>query len=186
MHKDQRVPKVVVFGSPGVGRSSLIQQFVQGSVIDDFDPTIEDRYRRRCCLERFQGFVEVLDTSDECCSALRDLYLQTADGFICVYSITSAVSFHELPAIFRSIERVKGGEPCPIIIVGNKCDLEDEREVETVAAQRIAKEKNCPFFETSATARINVEDAFFQIIQDILDAEGRPTRAQNKHACTIS
>jgi GTPase KRas protein len=62
---------------------------------------------------------------------------------------------------------VKDEETYPIVIVGNKCDLEKDREVSTVEGRELAKSFNAPFAETSAKLRINVEDAFFQLVREI-------------------
>jgi GTPase SAR1 family protein len=64
-------------------------------------------------------------------SAMREQYMRTGEGFLCVYSITSRNSFEEISTFHQQILRVKDKDYFPIIIVANKCDLENERQVST-------------------------------------------------------
>ena len=54
-----------------------------------------------------------------------------------------------------------------MVLVGNKCDLEEERQVTAVEGQDLAKSFGCPIYETSAKARINVEEAFYELVREI-------------------
>ena len=72
----------------------------------------------------------MLDTAgQEEYSAMREQYMRTGEGFLLVYSITSRQSFEEILTFQQQILRVKDKDYFPIIIVGNKCDLDAEREV---------------------------------------------------------
>lgn len=62
---------------------------------------------------------------------MREQYMQTGEGFILVYSITNRSTFNEIAAIYKKILRVKDAASFPTVIVGNKCDLENERQVST-------------------------------------------------------
>jgi small GTP-binding protein len=74
----------------------------------------------------------VLDTAgQEEYSAMREQYMRTGEGFLLVYSITSQQSFEEIKTFQQQILRVKDKDYFPMIVVGNKCDLDGEREVST-------------------------------------------------------
>ena len=76
------------------------------------------------------ALLDVLDTAgQEEYSAMREQYMRTGEGFLLVYSITSRQSFEEILTFQQQILRVKDKDYFPIIIVGNKCDLDSEREV---------------------------------------------------------
>lgn len=78
------------------------------------------------------ALLDVLDTAgQEEYSAMREQYMRSGEGFLLVYSITSRQSFEEIRTFQQSILRVKDKDYFPIIVVGNKCDLESEREVST-------------------------------------------------------
>ncbi len=72
----------------------------------------------------------MLDTAgQEEYSAMREQYMRTGEGFLLVYSITSRQSFEEIMTFHQQILRVKDKDYFPIMLVGNKCDLESERQV---------------------------------------------------------
>lgn len=76
------------------------------------------------------ALLDVLDTAgQEEYSAMREQYMRTGEGFLLVYSITSRQSFDEILVFQQQILRVKDKDYFPIIVVGNKCDLEGERQV---------------------------------------------------------
>lgn len=78
------------------------------------------------------ALLDVLDTAgQEEYSAMREQYMRTGEGFLLVYSITSRQSFEEIMTFQQQILRVKDKDYFPIIVVGNKCDLESERQVST-------------------------------------------------------
>lgn len=60
---------------------------------------------------------------------MREQYMRTGEGFLLVYSITSRQSFEEITTFQQQILRVKDKDYFPMVVVGNKCDLENEREV---------------------------------------------------------
>jgi GTPase KRas protein len=98
---------------------------------------------------------------------MRDQYIRTGQGFLCVYSITSRSSFEAINHFRNQILRVKDEDSYPLVILGNKCDLEKDREVATSEGKELAKSFEAPFVEASAKARINVEEAFFQLVREI-------------------
>lgn len=133
------------------------------------------------------ALLDVLDTAgQEEYSAMREQYMRTGEGFLLVYSITSRQSFEEIMTFQQQILRVKDKDYFPIIVVGNKCDLEGERQVSkqgtsigsmllsrrtglTRAAEgeSLARSFGCAFIETSAKSRINVDNAFYDIVREI-------------------
>eukprot|EP01127_Copromyxa_protea_P009754 TRINITY_DN2319_c0_g4_i1.p1 TRINITY_DN2319_c0_g4~~TRINITY_DN2319_c0_g4_i1.p1 ORF type:complete len:173 (+),score=41.31 TRINITY_DN2319_c0_g4_i1:76-594(+) len=100
-------------------------------------------------------------------SAMRDQYMRTGQGFILTYAITSRQSYDEMNVFRDQIHRVKDADHVPIVLAGNKCDLEDERQVTKQEASDLAKQWLVPMYETSALARINVEEVFFDLVREI-------------------
>ena len=89
-----------------------------------------DSYRKQCMIDEEVALLDVLDTAgQEEYSAMREQYMRTGEGFLLVYSITSRQSFEEIVTFQQQILRVKDRDYFPIIVVGNKCDLESERQV---------------------------------------------------------
>ena len=93
-------------------------------------PNQLDSYRKQCVIDEEVALLDVLDTAgQEEYSAMREQYMRTGEGFLLVYSITSRQSFEEIMTFQQQILRVKDKDYFPIIVVGNKCDLEGERQV---------------------------------------------------------
>lgn len=160
--------KLVVVGGGGVGKSCLTIQLIQSHFVDEYDPTIEDSYRKQCMIDDEVALLDVLDTAgQEEYSAMREQYMRTGEGFLLVYSITSRQSFEEITTFQQQILRVKDKDYFPMVVVGNKCDLESEREVTRQEGEALAKNFGCKFIETSAKSRINVDKAFYDIVREI-------------------
>ena len=153
--------KLVVVGGGGVGKSCLTIQLIQAHFVDEYDPTIEgvyildititllnrrpDSYRKQCVIDDEVALLDVLDTAgQEEYSAMREQYMRTGEGFLLVYSITDRKSFEEIQVFQQQILRVKDKDYFPIIIVGNKCDLDGERQVSTAGTWlRLIRDINC-------------------------------------------
>lgn len=165
--------KLVVVGGGGVGKSALTIQLIHSHFVDEYDPTIEDSYRKQVVIDNEVQVLDILDTAgQEEYSAMREQYMRTGEGFLLVYSITSETSFEELMTYYQQIQRVKDSDYVPIMIVGNKSDLEDERQVSYEDGMNLAKQLNSPFMETSAKQAINVEDAFYTLARIVRDNGG--------------
>ncbi|GAA5936676.1 hypothetical protein JCM3775_000165 [Rhodotorula graminis] len=178
--------KLVVVGGGGVGKSALTIQFIQSHFVDEYDPTIRhgsDSYRKQCMIDEEVALLDVLDTAgQEEYSAMREQYMRTGEGFLLVYSITSRNSFDEIGTFHQQILRVKDKDYFPVIVVANKADLEYERQVGTHEGRDLAKHFGCRFIETSAKQRLNVDEAFFNLVREIRQynkeqAAGRPGAA---------
>jgi len=160
--------KLVVVGDGGVGKSALTIQFIQSHFIPEYDPTIEDSYRKQCVIDEEVALLDVLDTAgQEEYRAMRETYLRTGEGFLMVFSITSRASFDEVRAYHQHILRVKDKDTFPVVVVGNKCDLEYERQVSMSEGRDVARQFQCRYIETSAKQRINVDEAFYALVREI-------------------
>jgi len=179
--------KIVVLGSGGVGKSALTVQFVQGIFVEKYDPTIEDSYRKQVEVDGQQCMLEILDTAGtEQFTAMRDLYMKNGQGFVLVYSITAQSTFNDLQDLREQILRVKDTEDVPMVLVGNKCDLEDERVVGKDQGVNLARQFSCAFMETSAKAKINVNDIFYDLVRQInkKSPEKKP-KQKKKSLCVL-
>lgn len=111
------------------------------------------------------ALLDILDTAgQEEYSCMRDQYYRTGQGFLVVFALNSRSSFDEAALVYEQLLRARdvdrGGLP-GVVLVGNKCDLDDAREVTASEARRLADSWNAPYVETSAKTRRNVEEAFF-------------------------
>ncbi|KAL6479485.1 ras-related protein Rap-2b [Colossoma macropomum] len=177
--------KVVVLGSGGVGKSALTVQFVTGSFIEKYDPTIEDFYRKEIEVDSSPSVLEILDTAGtEQFASMRDLYIKNGQGFILVYSLVNQQSFQDIKPMRDQIVRVKRYERVPMVLVGNKVDLDGEREVAAGEGKALADEWNCPFMETSAKNKSSVDELFAEIVRQ-MNYAAAPGGDEQCCACAI-
>ncbi|NWQ81300.1 RASH GTPase, partial [Alopecoenas beccarii] len=159
--------KLVVVGAGGVGKSALTIQLIQNHFVDEYDPTIEDSYRKQVVIDGETCLLDILDTAgQEEYSAMRDQYMRTGEGFLCVFAINNTKSFEDIHQYRSQIKRVKDSDDVPMVLVGNKCDL-PARTVETRQAQDLSRSYGIPYIETSAKTRQGVEDAFYTLVREI-------------------
>ncbi|KZT29643.1 24 kDa ras-like protein [Neolentinus lepideus HHB14362 ss-1] len=160
--------KVCLLGDGGVGKSSLTVRFIQNHFLEDYDPTIEDWYRKQCVVDDEIALLDILDTAgQEDYIAMRGQYMRSSEGFLLVYSITSRQSFEQIIPLYQELLRVKGVVSCPVILVGNKCDLDHGRQVTAREARSCAERMGCMFIETSAKTHVRVDDAFYELVREI-------------------
>ncbi|KDE08743.1 protein Ras-2 [Microbotryum lychnidis-dioicae p1A1 Lamole] len=164
--------KIVVLGDGGVGKTALtiqlcLNHFIEVSMLT-YDPTIEDSYRKHAIIDDQPYLLEILDTAgQEEYTALRDQWIREGEGFVLVYSITARATFERIERFRHQITRVKDSETIPVVLVGNKADRANEREVGRDEGQALAKKLGCEFVETSAKTRLNLELAYYTVVRMI-------------------
>jgi len=95
--------------------------------------------------------------------------MKSGQGFLLVFSITSLSSLNELYELREQIIRIKDDERVPLVIVGNKSDLEDDRAVSRARAFAVSEGwGHAPYYETSARRRANVDEAFIDLCRQIM------------------
>lgn len=158
--------KIVVVGGGGVGKSALTIQFIQSYFVSDYDPTIEDSYMKQCVIDNTACRLDILDTAgqDEF-SAMREQYMRSGEGFLLVFSLTNRTSFDEIFKYHRQILRVKDRDEFPMILVGNKCDLEQQRQVTPDEGHHLAQTLKIEYVEASAKTRTNVDQSFHKLVR---------------------
>ncbi|XP_062240970.1 ras-related protein R-Ras2 [Platichthys flesus] len=160
--------RLVVVGGGGVGKSALTIQFIQSYFVTDYDPTIEDSYTKQCVIDDKAARLDILDTAgQEEFGAMREQYMRTGEGFLLVFSVTDRGSFEEIYKFQRQILRVKDRDEFPMILVGNKADLEPQRQVTQEEGQQLARQLKVTYMEASAKIRLNVDQAFHELVRVI-------------------
>ncbi|KAJ3559427.1 hypothetical protein NM688_g355 [Phlebia brevispora] len=121
-----------------------------------------EEYRRQIVVDGETIALEVLDTAGaEQFTALNEVYISNGHGFLLVFSLTHEASLHELDNIRQQILQIKANEPdIPIVVVGTKMDLYNEREVTSAAIQELVTRWKLPVYETSAKKNWHVNDVF--------------------------
>jgi Ras-related protein Rap-1A len=159
---------VVVLGAGGVGKSALTVRFVRDVFVENYDPTIEEQYHRPIEVDGERDSLEVLDTAGaEQFNSLNEVYIKSGRGFVLVFSLTQDVSLKEVESLRKQIFRVKGSENVPIVVVGTKSDLVNEREVPASTIETLANRWGLPFYETSAKRNWHINDVFEDLLRQM-------------------
>ncbi|EAY16547.1 small GTP-binding protein, putative [Trichomonas vaginalis G3] len=175
--------KVVVLGDTGVGKTTLIHQFVNGEFIADFKATIgADFSSKIMTVDGQRIYIQIWDTAgQERFHAVGATFYRGTDACILVYDCTQVESFHRLSFWREDLFTKSQMEPdpkFPIIIFSNKSDLESQKQVNIEDARQWAEQNGYPLFEVSAKSGANVQDGFLKIIEIYLanskDPNNRP------------
>jgi small GTP-binding protein len=176
--------KIVVLGSGGVGKSSMTIRFVQAEFFEEYNPTVEDMYRKRIELFGHPITLEILDTAGiEQFTSMRGMQLRDGHGFLIVYSVCSVASFRDAEEMYQEIARTKETTNFPGVLAGNKCDMERERQVSTKEGKEMADKHQLKFFETSAKTNVNIEACFTELAK--IHYKELAGSSQKKKKCTI-
>ncbi|ERE77707.1 ras-related protein R-Ras2-like protein [Cricetulus griseus] len=136
--------------------------------VTDYDPTIEDSYTKQCVIDDRAARLDILDTAgQEEFGAMREQYMRTGEGFLLVFSVTDRGSFEEIYKFQRQILRVKDRDEFPMILIGNKADLDHQRQVTQEEGQQLARQLKVTYMEASAKIRMNVDQAFHELVRVI-------------------
>ncbi|XP_071707711.1 ras-related protein RABA6a-like [Rutidosis leptorrhynchoides] len=162
--------KTVLIGDSAVGKSNLLSRFAKDEFYLDSKPTIgvEFAYRNAKVGDKIVK-AQIWDTAgQERFRAITSSYYRGALGAMLVYDITRQETFKNLKKWLHEL-REFGNREMVIVLIGNKSDLCDSREVDVEDGQNLAQLENLCFMETSAKENLNVEDAFLQMITKIYE-----------------
>lgn len=165
--QEQTSYKLVIVGPGGVGKSALTIQLIKNYFEPIYDPTIEDSYKKQVIVDGEVCHLDILDTAgQEEYSVMKEHYMRTGEGFLVVFAVNDAKSFEDWGTYREQIKRVKDADIVPMVLVGNKSDL-NERQVDIKSAREIAEMHGLPFVEASALTRMGVDDAFYTLVREI-------------------
>ncbi|MFX0050940.1 MAG: Rab family GTPase [Candidatus Hodarchaeota archaeon] len=148
---DEWVLKICSAGSYQVGKTSLIRRYAENKFDTNYIPTLGvDITTKRIVVDEQRIKLILMDTAGQELfgNNLRRSYYEGASGCIIVYDITRPETFEALDRWVLDFRSVSSSSP--IVIIGNKIDLEDLRQVTTQEGEDWSKEKNLPFYECSA------------------------------------
>ena len=156
--------------------------------MDSYDPTIENTFNKTVRVNNQEFQLSVVDTAgqDEY-SIFPAQYGVDMHGYVLVYSINSTKSFELIQTLYDKILDQVGNPKLPVILVGNKKDLEHEREVSKEEGEKLAKDLKAAFLETSAKDNLCVCDLFQSVILQIETLNGNMKGGGNSgNGCLVS
>ncbi|KAJ3446778.1 ras-like protein [Anaeramoeba flamelloides] len=184
---NQRI-RIVVAGSGGVGKSAITIQFLQGKFVEEYDPSIEDTYRKTIMIDDRSAFLEILDTAgQEEFRKREEIHTKEGDGFLLVFSVISEGSFKQAQKIHQNIIKEKENPNYPIVMMGNKTDLSNENDSISKTVKKYCQEYNTPYFQTSALENLNITEAFHELVRIIWKFKENPNslKKKKKKKCVI-
>lgn len=159
-----------MLGEASVGKTSLVYRFVENRFRDNYKATLGvNLLKKDLDLDKYgEVSAQIWDLGgQESFRSLRNLYLEGANGALVIYDVTNEKSFERLNEWIKSFKNSRGDEP--LLLIGNKVDLEDKIVVEREEGEEFANKFGMDFIITSAKTGRNVEDAFENLILTILD-----------------
>ena len=160
--------KVILVGDSGVGKTCLLSMYVKG-IIETKIPTIAVEFCTKE-IELYDGNkikVQLWDTAgQERFKSLALTYYRKAHGILLLFDVTKKSSFFACKNYLEEV-RMNSEKKCIVYLVGNKIDLENERQITKEDAESFAEQENIKYIETSAIKNMRVEEAFTSLLNDI-------------------
>ena len=162
--------KLLTLGDSSVGKSSFIVKYIDDKFTYSYIATLGlDFKQKKMKLKNGKVInLKIFDTAgQERYKSVSLSFIKKADGVLLIYDISDRSTFDAINGWIQSLMDV-GKESIPIILIGNKCDLsEDKRKVSNEEGIQKSNEYKIPFFETSCIDGININEVFDKIIEEI-------------------
>ena len=175
--------KVLLLGNSDVGKSSLLLRFVDSVWNDSFVPTIGVDFKVKTVeIGEKKVKMQIWDTAGQ--ERFRNVvstYFRGSNGILLIYDITNKDSFKNLESWLIEIEK-SASENVLKILIGNKSDLEDEREISKEEGQAFANRNGMQFIETSAKLDTNVSEAFHTLGKLMIEFNSAPKPFTQKNS----
>ena len=159
--------KVVLIGDMKVGKTNIVSRYIKNEFNKDSMSTIGVEFgSKELVIEGHNVKVQIWDTAgQEKYKSITNAYYKGAKGAFVVYDITNKNSFDNADNWLNNL-RASADKKCSIILIGNKSDLEDKREVSIEQGEEKAKNSEMAFMETSALSGDNIDKAFEMMINE--------------------
>ena len=162
--------KVIIIGDTSVGKSNILTRYIKDEFSLNTKSTVGVELGIKFLkIKNINAKIQIWDTAgQERYRAITSSYFKGSNGCFIVYDITNETSFDNIEKWYEQIQSETSKE-ISIVLVGNKCDLENERKVPTEKAKDKAKNLKCAFFETSALNGINIDKIFEELVNTIYE-----------------
>ena len=167
--------KIIIIGDTCVGKSNILSRYLKDEFKEESKATVGVELGTKFLkIKDIGAKLQIWDTAgQERYRSITSSYYKGSHGCFIVYDITNEATFKNVDKWFEQAKK-EASKDVSIILVGNKCDLENERKISKEQGKEKAKDFNCPFFETSALSKINIDDIFKEIVNNIFERTGGP------------
>ena len=165
--------KIIIIGDSGAGKSNILSRYLNDDFNLESKNTVGVELGTKYLKIKGKGAkLQIWDTAgQERYRSITTSYYKGSHGCFIVYDIANEESFENVDKWYSEAVKTTS-ENVSIILVGNKCDLEDQRKITKEMGEEKAKNLKCPFFETSAKTKINIDEIFQEITNNIYDKNG--------------
>ncbi|MFX1296412.1 MAG: Rab family GTPase [Promethearchaeota archaeon] len=167
--KSQKIFKVVVIGTAGVGKTSIIRRFCENSFLEGYKTTIgSDFYVKKLDLEKAFVNLSIWDLAgEERFKFVLPTFCKGAQGALIVFDLSRRRSYINITSYIELLWQIAG--QIPGILIGNKSDLVEQRTVEKDEARDYSNECGLPYYETSAKDNVNIKKIFENLSNLMID-----------------
>ena len=162
--------KVILIGDSGVGKTNIMSKFLKNQFLEDSKATVGVEFGSKLFIQQGHKIkAQIWDTAgQEKYKAITSAYYKGSKGALVIYDITQKETFANIEKWVNDL-KCKGDPKITIIIIGNKNDLEEKRQISKEQGEEKAKSFGCAFLETSAFSGDNIEKAFEMMVKEIYD-----------------
>ncbi|MGV9199932.1 MAG: Rab family GTPase [Promethearchaeia archaeon] len=167
--KNRFIIKLTMLGEAGVGKTSLVYRFLEDKFRENYKATLGvNLLKKEMEIEEYgEVSAQIWDLGgQESFKSLRQLYLEGANGALLIFDRTNTQSFEKLDEWVASFQKARGEQP--LLLVGNKSDLENRIKIGEEKASEFADKYNMDMIFTSAKTGKNVEGAFINLTKKIV------------------
>ncbi|MBY8985144.1 MAG: GTP-binding protein [Candidatus Lokiarchaeota archaeon] len=161
--------KITLLGEKNVGKTSLVYRYIENKFRENYKATLGvNLLKKDMDVDANSVSAQVWDLGgQESFRSLRKLYLEGANGALIIFDLTDKKSFDKLNEWIDSFREARGDQP--IVLIGNKADLGNQRKITDKEASNYAKDNNIELMLTSAKTGQNVEESFIKLTRRILE-----------------
>ena len=179
--KYEMMAKVILIGDSSVGKTNIMSKYLKNQFNENSKATVGVEFGSK--LFKLNGHnikAQIWDTAgQEKYKAITGAYYKGSKGAFVVYDITRKETFESVDKWINDLK--SSGDPkLIIIIIGNKCDLEEKREILKEQGEEKAKSFGCAFLETSALSGDNIDKGFEMMISEIFKKYGNDSNEDDE------
>jgi len=164
--------QLIIIGDSGVGKTSFMDRFVDSSQTEfrqSFNPTVGIDFKvKNILVDDKRVKLQIWDTAgQEKFNSITTAYYRSARGAIIMYDVTRPQTFKSIEKWYQLMSDHGRGD-VEVALVGNKCDLNSDKKVDSKQGENTATELGCHFYESSAKDNLNIENVFMGLVRNIL------------------
>ena len=162
--------KIILIGDSAVGKTNIMSKYLKNTFLEESKATVGVEFGSKIfTIEGHNVKAQIWDTAgQEKYKAITGAYYKGCKGAFVVYDITRKDTFISVERWVHDL-KTAGDQKLTVILIGNKSDLENQREILKEQGEEKAKSFGCAFLETSALSGNNIEKAFEMMIKEIFN-----------------